>query len=266
MNPGVNPEVSDGALAGFGILVTRPADQATELVAAIENAGGKAVRFPVIEITGRDKGVVADEFAALPAPDLIIFVSQNAARFGGDICASAQAEIGAIGPSTQAALAARGIVVGMAPEGGFTSEHFLDHPSLSDVAGKNVVIVRGESGRELLGDELQRRGAVVGYLSAYRRQIVRPSSSIVARIDELWRQGGINFVTVLSVETLENLLQLLLPTSIDMLRNTPLVAPGGRVIQTAMRLVPDLQAYAASGPAPGEILAALIEVRNSGQG
>lgn len=257
--------MSGGALAGCGILVTRPEDQAIELAAAIENAGGKAVRFPVIEITGRDRGVIADEFAALPAPDIIIFVSRNAARFGGDVCTGAQAEIGAIGPSTEAALAARGLVAGIATADGFTSEQLLDHPSLADVSGKNVIIVRGESGRELLGDELGRRGAFVSYLSAYRRGIMRPSRTAVAEIDDLWRRGGINCATVLSIETLENLLQLLLPTSIDMLRNTPLVAPGGRVIQTAVRLVPGLKAHAASGPAADEILAALIDLQNSGQ-
>lgn len=257
--------MSGDALAGCGILVTRPEDQAIELTTAIENAGGKAVRFPVIEITGRDPGVVADEFAALPPPDIIIFVSQNAVKFGGDVCANTRAEIGAIGPTTEVALAARGIVVGIAPEDGFTSEQFLDHPSLSNISGKNVVIVRGESGRELLGDELKRRGAVVSYLSAYRREIVRPTASAIAGIDDLWRQGGINYVTVLSVATLENLLQLLLPTSIDRLQNTPLVAPGGRVIQTAVRRVPGLKACAASGPAPDQIVAALIELQISGQ-
>lgn len=257
--------MSSGALAGCGVLVTRPEDQANDLVAAIEDAGGNAVRFPVIEITGRDRGVIADEFAALPAPDIIIFVSRNAARFGGDVATATQAEIGAIGRSTEAELRALGVQVGVTPEHGFTSEHFLDEPSLADVADKNVTIVRGETGRELLGDELERRGAVVSYLSAYRREIMRPSRSLVARVDDQWRRGEIDYVTVLSVETLENLLQLLLPTSIDMLRKTPLVAPGSRVIQTAVRLVPGLKAYAASGPAPDEILAALIELQTSGQ-
>jgi uroporphyrinogen-III synthase len=257
--------MSDGALSGCGVLVTRPAHQANELAAAIESAGGEAIRFPVIEITGRDQGVIADELAALPVPDIVIFVSQNAATYGGDVCTAAPAEIGAIGPSTKAALEARGNVVDIAPESGYTSEHLLAHPLLSNVTGKSIVIVRGEHGRELLGNELHRRGAEVSYLSAYRRQIRRAPGSELAEIDEIWRRGGIGYVTVLSVETLENLLQLLLPTSIDMLRNTLLVAPGDRVIQTAMRLVPGLQAYAAAGPAPGEILDVLIELRNSGQ-
>ncbi len=254
-----------GALAGCGVLVTRPAHQASQLAEAIEHAGGTAIRFPVIEISGRDEDVVAYEFAALPDPDIVIFVSQNAAMFGGGVCALAQAKIGAIGRSTKAALEARGTVVEIAPEDGFTSEQLLQHPLLSEVNDKNITIVRGERGRQLLGDELRRRGATVNYLSAYRRQTRCVGDSEVAEIDAIWRQGGINYVTVLSVETLENLLRLLSPTSIDMLRNTPLVAPGARVIQTAMRLVPGLRAKEAKGPTTSEILDALIDLQHSGQ-
>jgi len=38
------------SLAGLRVLVTRPADQSDELVAAIEDSGGEAIRFPVIRI------------------------------------------------------------------------------------------------------------------------------------------------------------------------------------------------------------------------
>ncbi len=257
--------MTNGALAGCGVLVTRPAHQANELAEAIEHAGGKAIRFPVIEITGRNEDVVANEFTALPDPDIVIFVSQNAATFGGGVCALAQAEIGAIGASTKAALENRGTEVGIAPQDGFTSEHLLEHPLLSNVNDKRVTIVRGEHGRRWLGDELRRRGATVNYLSAYRRQIRHASNAEIVAIDEMWRQGAINYVTVLSVGTLENLLQLLLPASIAMLRDTPLVAPGARVIQTAMKLVPGLQVKEASGPATSDMLNALIDLQNSGQ-
>ena len=42
--------MSEAILKGFGVLVTRPEHQADELSAAIEDAGGEAIRFPVIEI------------------------------------------------------------------------------------------------------------------------------------------------------------------------------------------------------------------------
>jgi len=42
--------MSESTLNGFGVLVTRPEHQADELATAIEDAGGEAIRFPVIDI------------------------------------------------------------------------------------------------------------------------------------------------------------------------------------------------------------------------
>ena len=46
--------MSEAMLKGFGVLVTRPEHQADELSAAIEDSGGEAIRFPVIEIEPYD--------------------------------------------------------------------------------------------------------------------------------------------------------------------------------------------------------------------
>ena len=255
--------MNSGALTGCGILVTRPALQAEELAAAIEDAGGTPIRFPVIEIIARDHDVVATEYARLPQPDIVIFVSRNAATFGGAIPGMSDAHIAAIGPATKAAAEAWGAHVQIIPEQGFDSEHLLAHPMLKTVTGKNITVVRGEHGRELLGDELTRRGAEVSYLSAYRRQIRCADEAEIKAIDELWQNGGIRFVTVMSVGTMKNLLQLLPPSSIALLQQTRLVAPGARVIQTALKLLPGMPTITASGPGTEEILAALIEANTA---
>src|ERR1035437_9116652 len=66
-------------LAGRHIVVTRPAGQAEPLVVAIENAGGIAVRFPVLAITDiEDNGPLHDIAARLDSYDLAVFVSPNA--------------------------------------------------------------------------------------------------------------------------------------------------------------------------------------------
>lgn len=257
--------MSEGPLTGYRVLVTRPAHQSGELVAAIEGAGGEAVRFPVIQIIGRNPDVVAQEFASLPRPDIAIFVSRNAVDHGLAAVRASEATIAAVGPTTRAALEAAGVDVTIKSDEGFDSERLLAHPALENVRDRTVVIVRGESGRELLADTLRNRGAEVNYLSAYRREIRRAPQDELDSLDERWCHDGIDCVTIMSVETLENLLHQLPSTSLEQLRQTPLVAPGARVIQTAMELVPGIPAVLASGPKPANMLNALIETRHSGQ-
>lgn len=257
--------MNDGPLAGCRILVTRPEHQADELVAAIESAGGEAIRFPVIQIVGRSQEIVAQEFALLPKPDICIFVSRNAVEHGLPVIRDSGSALAAIGPTTRDAIEAAGSRVTIGSDDGFNSEHLLAHPALHDVRGRSVLIIRGDSGREALANTLRERGADVSYLSVYRREIRRAPAIELESLVAKWRDGDIDCVTVMSVETLENLLQQMPPDLSERLRQTPLVAPGARVIQTAMELVAGISAVMASGPQTADMLNALIETLHSGQ-
>jgi len=257
--------VTRGALEGYRVLVTRATLQADKLVSAIEGAGGEAIRFPVIRITGRKPDDVESDFAASHSPDIVIFVSRNAVDHGLAAVRRCGALLAAVGPATMAAIEAQGFEVDIIPAGGFDSEHLLEHPALQDVGGKNITIVRGESGRELIAETLRGRGAIVSYLPVYRRQINNLPAAAITRLDQVWRDGGIDCVTVMSAETLENLLEILPQTSIDKLRQTPLVAPGDRVIQTALELLPGIPVTTAPGPRATDMVSALIDSRHSGQ-
>lgn len=257
--------MSDRPLAGCRILVTRPEQQSAALCAAIEEAGGVAVRFPVIRITPRDPQVIRTEFAKIPRPDIVIFVSSNAVEHGLDVVRDSGALVAAVGPATAAAIEAGGMAVDLVSSEGFDSEHLLALPELESIDGKSVTIVRGDSGRELLRDTLESRGAAVSYLSVYRRELNEIPAEDVENIDRAFSNGEIDCVTIMSVGSLRNLLALLPDSARALLRETPLVAPGKRVIQTACELVPGIPAIMASGPRAADLLNALVSWRNSGQ-
>ncbi|MDH4071904.1 MAG: uroporphyrinogen-III synthase [Gammaproteobacteria bacterium] len=253
--------MNKGPLGGARILVTRPDDQSGELIAAIEAAGGEAIRFPVIRIVPRDAADTARDLGTIVRPDIIIFVSRNAVVHGLGCLRDFGAAIAAVGPATASAIEAAGVRVDILPTVAFDSEHLLETPELRDVAGKGVLIIRGETGRELIADTLSRRGASVSYLPVYRRERNElPAMQILAIARDLGALR-IDAVTVMSVETLEALLALLPRNAHAALRETLLVAPGDRVIQTAAELVPGMPAIRAAGPSAADIVNALIEWR-----
>jgi uroporphyrinogen-III synthase len=257
--------MSEAALAGYGVLVTRPAGQSAELADAIADAGGRAIRFPVIDIAGANSGDVGTAFAALPQPDIIVFVSRNAVAYGLAAIDTGNSLIAVVGPATKAAVEENGTHVDIVPEQGSDSEQLLAHPELQDVAGKTIVIVRGEDGREKLARTLRSRGATIHYLPVYERQLHCASAAELAALEKCWSSSEIDCVTVMSVETLHNMLQLLPATCRELLVETPLVAPSTRVIQTAEESIPGISTILAPGPQAADIISALIALRQSGQ-
>jgi uroporphyrinogen-III synthase len=253
-------------LAGAGVLITRPRHQATELADAVSAAGGRPLLFPVLEIVPVAVEQTAAALAELNAPDIVIFVSPNAVLHG--LAYAERAQVAAIGPATRLAIEAAGGRVDIVPTQGFDSEHLLESPELTDVAGKIVRIVRGQSGRELLADTLRSRGATVEYLAVYDRVVPTPEAGEIDDLESLWAAGGVNVVTVMSVESLDNLVALLPASCRALLARTRLVTPASRVIKEALIRFPGIPTTLARGPQAGDLVAAIIALEPAaiGQG
>lgn len=250
--------MTDLPLAGVGVLVTRPKHQAGELASAIERAGGTPIRFPTLQITERDAAVVAAEAGRLARPDIVIFVSSNAARLGARF--SGDARVAAIGEATRAAVAASGRHVDIISADGFDSEHLLATAELLDVAGKIITIVRGQSGRELLADTLRDRGASVSYLGVYERQLATPPDNETAALAHKWQAGEINVVTAMSVASFRNLTVLLPESALHLLARTRLVTPAARVLKEVLNQFPDHPTFLSDGPDAAAMVRAIIQI------
>jgi len=210
------------------VLVTRPAERAEGLVRAIEAAGGVPRRFPVIEI----------EPCPLPwaSPDTplrysaLLFISPAAVAHGVAALALTPAvapPIGAVGAATRAALTERGFTVAIEPVGSQDSEGLLRAPALAAgrIAGRRVLIVRGEGGREDLAEGVMARGAAVDYAEVYRRR--RPAGvdpTVAADCD---------VVTATSAEGLANLLALVDEPGREWLLSRPLAVNSQRIGEAA---------------------------------
>lgn len=157
------------------VLVTRPDGQQQTLVRSLSEAGfavshQSALCIEPLEITaaGRNLLLNLDQYHA------VFFVSTNAARLALQALDALwpQWPVGvhwlAVGPATAEVLASAGMAAEL-PRTGFDSEALLELDCLRDLPGKRVLICRGEGGRELVAETLQRRGAEVDVLPLYRR-------------------------------------------------------------------------------------------------
>lgn len=225
----------DRALAGLKIAVTRPRDQAAPLMQRITQAGGIPLAFPLLEIEAAELlPALREQLSRLAQANLAVFISPNAVQHGFAALRSAGVplpvplKIAAVGQGSAKALRELGIAGVIAPTERFDSEGLLALPELQQVSGQSVMIFRGNGGRELLGDTLAARGAVVEYVECYRRS--KPQQDGAALLS-----AAPDAITVTSSEALGYLWEILDEGARAALRGTPLFVPHARIAELAQR-------------------------------
>ncbi|WKX26799.1 uroporphyrinogen-III synthase [Tatumella ptyseos] len=195
------------------ILVTRPSPEGQQLVERLRLTGRQAWHLPLIDfLPGRQLSECCSFLSTLNSGDLVISVSARALNYIGPFLQAANktwpttVHYLAIGKSSALALHHYCQQVVEFPEISL-SEHLLDHPLLDNITGKNCVILRGNNGREHLGETLHSRGANVTYFECYQRVTLNYHGAEQAF---RWRQKGISTIIVTSGEML-NLLYELIP-------------------------------------------------------
>jgi uroporphyrinogen-III synthase len=225
----------DRPLSGLNIVVTRPREQAADLMHRIEQLGGKPLLFPLLEIAAvSDDRALREQLCRLKQTDLAIFISPNAVRYGMAAiresgAAPAALKIASVGQGSAKALRKLGIEHIIAPTERFDSESLLMLPELQNVAGKRVMILRGDGGRELLGDTLRKRGAQVEYVTCYLRS--KPAVDVNALLNILPHA-----MTVTSSEALNHMRDLLNEAQRQIVYATTLFVPHQRIAEAARQL------------------------------
>jgi len=162
------------------VLVTRPAAQAHEWLQRLHAAGIDAAALPLISIAPlADLAPLQAAWAGLSQWRMLMFVSPNAAEqfFAAQPAGAAWPEgiiAASPGPGTTRALQALGVPAARiiapaleAPQ--FDSEALWAQLSAMPWRGVEVLIVRGESGRDWLAQRLRDSGAKVDELAVYHR-------------------------------------------------------------------------------------------------
>jgi uroporphyrinogen III methyltransferase/synthase len=162
-------------LFGRRIVVTRARGQAGALSGRLHALGADVIELPTIEIhPAPDYEPLDRAIASLASYDWLIFTSANGVRFflerldrSATDLRSLRARICAIGPATRAAIEAQHLKVDvMGAE--YVAESLLAALAAHDLQGKRILLPRAAVARDLVPVELQRRGAQVDVVEAYR--------------------------------------------------------------------------------------------------
>ncbi|WP_110669373.1 uroporphyrinogen-III synthase [Salinicola halophilus] len=239
------------------VLLTRPGERGEALASVIGEAGYDPVALSVIrletlalEAEARGKILELDHY------DGVIVVSPQAAACLGEAIDSYWPQLPlrlrfyAVGRATADALhAALGVPAVLPPAGaGEDSDALLEAASLKQVAGKRLLLARGEGGRERLVDVLGERGAHVEPLALYRRCYGPPTPPA-----STWLEGGdYRALVVTSGEILHHLVQWCGPAAL----NQPLIVSSRRLATLATTLGFS-SLHVASGASPSALTEAL---------
>jgi uroporphyrinogen-III synthase len=180
---------------------------------------------------------------------MVAFVSPNAvdAAFAHIQQWPAGVTAAVVGEGSRAALVAHGVadIISPADSAHSDSEHLLQTLDLAALNGKPVLIIRGESGRELMADGLREAGAVVDVVPAYRRSVPALTPELAARLKRLLAQQNDWIIT--SSEALRGLCELLAKVdlqhpdamqhnSVVAMQQQHLIVPHARIAETANNL------------------------------
>ncbi len=226
-------------LRGRTIVVTRALEQAGAFTSRLEEEGARVIEIPAIEIRPPRSWAPLDRaLRHLEDYRVLIFTSANGvARFFERLAARRidlrdlhGIDLVAIGPSTAASLAGRGLRVATVPEE-FRAEGIVRALGRRSLSGTGILIPRAEVARDLLVRELRRRGARVDVVPVYRAVASRQG---VGEARLMLRRGGIDLLTFASSSSVTHFLgKFRNPQDVRRLRRVPAAVIGPITARTA---------------------------------
>jgi len=159
----------------YQVILTRRFEQNVDFQSQLNLPNVNVVSKPLLTFSAISiEGAVAQRVIDLDLYDALIFISQNAVRYGLPYLQSYWPQWPhsllwfAVGPATRHLMETEDIKV-YSPKLA-SSEGLLELSELQDIQIQKVLIVRGLGGRETLREGLVARGVKVDYLEVYQRK------------------------------------------------------------------------------------------------
>ncbi|MFP3866614.1 MAG: uroporphyrinogen-III C-methyltransferase [Desulfobacteraceae bacterium] len=193
-------------LWGKRVVVTRSRDQASAFVKLLAEQGATCLEVPTIQIEPPDSYADLDQaLSQLSRYDWLILTSTNGVKAfmtrlfqsGQDVRALGSLKIAAIGAATAQALREYRLVADCVPTD-YRAEGLVESLAPQIRPGSLIVLPRAQVAREVLPQELQKRGALVHVVPAYKTV---PAAGLPPEAEALFQQGQVDVLTFTSSST-----------------------------------------------------------------
>lgn len=228
------------ALQGLRVLMTRPLNSAQEFATELRMKGGNPIIFPtfVIESCVLKNNETA-LYETLKNQSLLIFTSQAAVSVLSPILKilannfPGELKIAAIGETTARKLQALNLPVHFVPQESYNSEAFFSELKTSLKYQNDVMVVKGEEGRDFLIQQFIRTNVKVNELNVYRRVAIGGREHW---LNLLFVNDCVDIILATSQVALKNLFDETLMTVRTPLLEAPVLAASERVKRYAQDL------------------------------
>lgn len=233
---------SKGSLSGKRILVTRAREQASRLVAIIEENGGEVVEFPTIRVEGlEDNGKFDSALERLEDYKWIAFTSTNGVEhffkrmreLKKDVRKLSGIRLCAVGEATAAELECFGLQTDYMPPR-FSGKELAEGFSGLVQKGERVLLVRSDIAGDDLPEGLGERGVEFDELTVYRTLGALPSNT--EEVVSLLEEKEIDYITFTSSSTVKGLAAALGPAAQRLIANAGVACIGPVTAKAAEEL------------------------------
>ena len=231
-------------LFGRRVLVTRPREQARDLVDRLQALGADTVEAPMIRITPPEDPTPLLEAATDPSAfDWIVFTSANSVEgfmtallsHHRDVRALKGPRLCTLGPGTAERLRRYSVVADVVPDEYRAEGVLRTLAAQGPLDGARVLLPRSDIGREVIAEQLRNAGAVVTDVTAYRTVLDELQREGDPDVYKLLLEGRIDVVTFTSASAVRNFARVYGADQVADLLKTTTVAVIGPVTGQAAR-------------------------------
>jgi uroporphyrinogen III methyltransferase/synthase len=227
-------------LTGKTILITRSAEQSSELRSLLESHGASVICFPTIEIVSPESWEACDAAIwKLAKYQSVCFTSKNAvAKFVERIRflrpqavdTLATRNIFAIGEKTKVTLESSGFSVIASPKHA-SAEELAKMLQSHQMNGAKILFPKSQIAREELPQQLRNMGALVDEVIVYRTIIPDPQN--LEQVRQMLKENKIDVAAFFSPSSIINFAELV---GVESLNHTAIATIGSTTAEAVMQL------------------------------